>query len=253
MAGSLFHVLLLFSSRFFSFLLVSFFFFHFSSFSLSLSSFSSSSLLLLLLLLLLLSILFVCTQRNGINLTNDSTNEERRCTMTHGIERELSLCQSLPCLDMVGFPVLRHIEPQAPLPVVVWVETIPLCQRHAFATGLRRPCSFPDTSGTRKIQKTASANDCFNVLDKCSGEEKKGPSFSLLKKPFNCRSLVSFSRSLASFRTVLCFAEIVKNLSIGRNTQKQHLQNSDHTLTNIPRKKPTFEHPAKQLLKKPAY
>ena len=34
-------------------------------------------------------------------------------------------CHSVnPCyLDMVRFPVLRHIEPQAPLPVVVWVET----------------------------------------------------------------------------------------------------------------------------------
>ena len=51
--------------------------------------------------------------------------------------------------------------------VVVRVETIPLCQRLVFATGLQRPRSFPDTSGTRKIQKTASANDCFNVLDKC--------------------------------------------------------------------------------------
>ena len=28
-------------------------------------------------------------------MTNDSTNEERRCTKTHGIEKELSICQSL--------------------------------------------------------------------------------------------------------------------------------------------------------------
>ena len=87
--------------------------------------------------------------------------------MTHRIKKELSLCHSLLRLDMVRFPVLRHIEPQSPLTVVVCVETIPLCQGHVFATRLQRPCSFPDTSGTRKIQKTASANDCFNVLDKC--------------------------------------------------------------------------------------
>ena len=116
---------------------------------------------------------FLCTQRNGINMTNDSTNEERRCTMTHGIEKELSLCQSLLCLDTVRFPVLRHIEPRAPLPVVVWVETIPLCQGHVLATGLQRQCSFADTSGTRKIQKTASASDCSNVLDKCYRGRKR--------------------------------------------------------------------------------
>ena len=112
-------------------------------------------------------------------MTNDSTNEERRCTMTHRIKKELSLCQSLLCLDMVR--LLRHIEPQAPLPVVVWVETIPLCQGHVFATRLQRPCSFPDTRGTRKIQKTASANDCFNVFDKCSGEDKGSQFFSFEK------------------------------------------------------------------------
>ena len=39
--------------------------------------------------------------------------------------------------------------------VVVWVETIPLCQGLEFWSGLQRPCSFPDTSGTRKVQKTA--------------------------------------------------------------------------------------------------
>ena len=83
---------------------------------------------------------------------HDPSNQERAVTLS--------------ILDMVSFPVLRHIEPQAPLPVVVWVETIPLCQGHVFATRLQRPWSFPDTSGTRKIQQTGSANDCFNVLDK---------------------------------------------------------------------------------------
>ena len=47
------------------------------------------------------------------------------------------------------------------------LRPLPCVKGLVFATGLQRPCSFLDTSGTRKIQKTASANDSFNVLDKC--------------------------------------------------------------------------------------
>ena len=39
-------------------------------------------------------------------------------TTTLGIKKELSICQSLPCLDLVSFPVLSQIKPQAPLLVV---------------------------------------------------------------------------------------------------------------------------------------
>ena len=80
--------------------------------------------------------------------------------------------------------MLSQIMPQAPLTVVVWVETIPLCPGHEFATGLQRPCSVPETSGTRKIQKTASANDCFNVLDKMFREEKGSQFFFSFEKTF---------------------------------------------------------------------
>ena len=34
---------------------------------------------------------------------------------THKIKKELSICQSLLCLDLVSFPVLSQIKPQAPL------------------------------------------------------------------------------------------------------------------------------------------
>ena len=40
------------------------------------------------------------------------------CTTTHRIKKELSICQSLQCLDLVSFPVLSQIKPQAPLLVV---------------------------------------------------------------------------------------------------------------------------------------
>ena len=114
------------SSLLFSFLLSSRFFFFFSFFlslHFHLHLFSSSfsicfSLSFYHVLLLLLSLLFLCTQRNGINMTNDSTNEERRCTMTHGIEKELTLCQC--------FPMSRHGEVSR---VVVWVETHSLVSR----------------------------------------------------------------------------------------------------------------------------
>jgi len=36
-------------------------------------------------------------------------------TTTHRIKKELSICQSLLCLDLVSFPVLSQIKPQAPI------------------------------------------------------------------------------------------------------------------------------------------
>jgi hypothetical protein len=33
---------------------------------------------------------------------------------THRIKKELSICQSFLCLDLVSFPVLSQIKPQAP-------------------------------------------------------------------------------------------------------------------------------------------
>ena len=38
----------------------------------------------------------------------------RGVTTTHKIKKELSICQSLLCLDLVSFPVLSQIKPQAP-------------------------------------------------------------------------------------------------------------------------------------------
>ena len=37
---------------------------------------------------------------------------------THRIKKELSICQSSLCLDLVSFPVLSQIKPQAPRLVV---------------------------------------------------------------------------------------------------------------------------------------
>ena len=34
---------------------------------------------------------------------------------THRIKKELSICQSSLCLDLVSFPVLSQIKPQAPV------------------------------------------------------------------------------------------------------------------------------------------
>ena len=34
--------------------------------------------------------------------------------ITHRIKKELSICQSSLCLDLVSFPVLSQIKPQAP-------------------------------------------------------------------------------------------------------------------------------------------
>ena len=80
-----------------------------------LSLFLSLSLSFSLFLFLSLPRSFLCTHRNGINKTNDSTNEERQCTMSHGIGKEMSICQFLLCLDLVRFPVPSHIKPQTPL------------------------------------------------------------------------------------------------------------------------------------------
>ena len=88
------------------------------------------------------------------------------------------------------------------------------CQGLVFVTGLQRLCSFPDTSGTRKIQKTASANDCFNVLDKCGF-------------PVSCKLS---EQSCVSQR-------LIKKTPIRRNTQKRHLQTSDQNLTTKSQRK----------------
>ena len=60
---------------------------------------------------------------NGINQTNHSTNQERPCTTTQWIEKELSICQSLHCPDLVKFPVLSQIKPHTPrLVVLIFAE-----------------------------------------------------------------------------------------------------------------------------------
>jgi hypothetical protein len=46
-----------------------------------------------------------------------SVSNQILCVMvtTHKIKKELSICQSLLCLDLVSFPVLSQIKPQAPV------------------------------------------------------------------------------------------------------------------------------------------
>ena len=63
-------------------------------------------------------------------------------------------------------------------------------------------------------------------------------------------SVVSFSRSLESFPNSPVFRRgWFKNPPNRRNTQKQHLQNSEQNLTKKQRKKFKLENTAEQLLK----
>ena len=55
---------------------------------------------------------------DGINQTNHSTDQKRPCTTIERIEKEQSICQSLPFPDLVKFPVLSQIKPHAPHLVV---------------------------------------------------------------------------------------------------------------------------------------
>ena len=51
------------------------------------------------------------TRKSGINAVNlKELLEERPCTTTHKIKKELSICQSSLCLDLVSFPVLSQIK-----------------------------------------------------------------------------------------------------------------------------------------------
>ena len=54
----------------------------------------------------------------GINQTNHSTDQERPCTTVHRIKKELSICPSRLCPDLVTFPVLSQIKPHTPRLVV---------------------------------------------------------------------------------------------------------------------------------------
>ena len=69
----------------------------------------------------------------------------------------------------------------------------------------------------------------------------KGPAPSLTQaehekfapKIVNVLDKCRFVFSVASFQNSPVFAEVDKNPTIGRNTQKQHLQNSDQNLTRL--------------------
>ena len=54
---------------------------------------------------------------------------------THKIKKELSICQSLLCLDLVSFPVLSQIKPQAP--ILSGYHITKVC---ALSTGLNLRC-----------------------------------------------------------------------------------------------------------------
>ncbi len=55
---------------------------------------------------------------NGINQTGHPTNQQRPCTTIQRILKELSICQSSHCPDLVRFPVLSQIKPHTPRLVV---------------------------------------------------------------------------------------------------------------------------------------
>ncbi len=55
---------------------------------------------------------------NGINQTGHPTNQQRPCTTIQRILKELSICQSSHCPDLVRFPVLGQIKPHTPRLVV---------------------------------------------------------------------------------------------------------------------------------------
>ena len=115
---------------------------------------------------------------------NHYINKDRPCTTTLKTKKEPSICQSLPCLDLVSFLVLNRIKPQAPLlevpfrqslhvsglrpcstqnhktlisqlDVVAWVETIPLSQGLVFATRLQRPSKHARWDGMSFTNKIA--------------------------------------------------------------------------------------------------
>src|SRR5438045_2539216 len=65
-----------------------------------------------------------------INHTNRRTDEQRPHTRTHRIANELSDCEALLCLDLVSFPLLIQIKPQAPLLVVPFRQCL-------YVSGLR--------------------------------------------------------------------------------------------------------------------
>ena len=90
--------------------------------------------------------------------------------------------------------------------VVVWVETIPLCQGLVFATRLQKPCTCPDTCGTREIQKTARTVQQQTMMGchlKFASQQKLGikftcrPSCRFTLKSLHARNVQQFGHSLA--------------------------------------------------------
>jgi len=50
----------------------------------------------------------------SIKKTVQTTNQQRPCTTTQTIKKELSICQSFACPNLVSFHVLGRIKPQVP-------------------------------------------------------------------------------------------------------------------------------------------
>jgi hypothetical protein len=91
-------------------------------------------------------------------------------TTTHRIKKELSICQSLLCLDLVSFPVLSQIKPQAPKIILLsfWSNNktafIPFC-------GINAPARASAVTQTRFSGGTLSRGTDY-ILSQCKKKEK---------------------------------------------------------------------------------
>ena len=92
---------------------------------------------------------------DGFNKTNHYTDKKRPCTTTLKMKKKLSICECLPCLDLVIFLVLNGIKPQAPLLVVPFRQSL-------HVSGLRLSFLINENNSSQMFSKPFACDKSKN-------------------------------------------------------------------------------------------
>ena len=175
--------------------------------------------------------------------------------MTHRIEKELSLCQFLLCLDLVRFLVSSHIKPRAPLLVALFRQCLKVSAVRPNSPGITKtlisqttphhttpqhtPHTHTPTPHTHTTTTTTPHhhhttphhhhNTTQHNTTQHNTTQHNTPQHTTTHHHHTPHPLL-FHSSLPS-HIFAGFAGVAKNPPVRRNTQKPRLQNSVQNLT----------------------
>ena len=145
---------------------------------------------------------------NGITQPNHFTNQKRPCSTTHRIEKGLSICQSLLCLDLVRFPVLSPIKPHAPLLVVPFRQFLFRFQ----------PCDHTPPTNTKNFDFSTCAQQVTNLRPPISSRHSFIATLGVARLSLQTQKLGLFG--VATDRDAPLACPNVKNLENQKKTEK---------------------------------